>query len=129
MSRFVFPTIGTSADSKATLFAIDDHSLPLRKNLCYYIPKPKVRPEPVLLPSRDNPDAPDYVGTHFYGTVLLEEHTHSETSLAFSSPGFQLGSPFWDTHLPQWLCVHPDTCTRQHGWDLQSCLVRALAML
>jgi len=27
-------------------------------------------PEPVLTPSRDNPNAPDYLATHFYGTVI-----------------------------------------------------------
>ena len=41
------------------LLAIDDASLPLRSNLCYYLTKPSVRQEPVLTPSRDDPDAPE----------------------------------------------------------------------
>ncbi|NUQ62088.1 MAG: hypothetical protein HUU20_06350 [Pirellulales bacterium] len=67
-----FPTIGTSAAGRATLLAIDDYHLPLRKNLCYYLSKPAVRPEPVLKPERENPAAPDHVAAHFYGTVLHE---------------------------------------------------------
>ena len=70
---FHFPTIGTSAQDQAILLAIDDHSLPLKRNLCYYLSRPKVRKEPVLTPSRDNPKAPDYLATHFYGTVLHDE--------------------------------------------------------
>jgi hypothetical protein len=34
-----------------TLLAIDDVSLPLRKNVCRYLGKPTVRREPVLAPS------------------------------------------------------------------------------
>jgi hypothetical protein len=34
-----------------TLLAIDDVSLPLRKNVCLYLSKLAVRPEPVLAPS------------------------------------------------------------------------------
>ncbi|MCC7084041.1 MAG: hypothetical protein IT427_03430 [Pirellulales bacterium] len=67
-----FPTIGTSVERCATLLAIDDYCLPLRKNLCYYISKPTVRPGPVLAPETGNPNAPDSVATHFYGTVLQE---------------------------------------------------------
>lgn len=55
---------------KKMLLAIDDLSLPLRKNLCLFLSKPTVRPEPVLLPERDNPDAPDNAAAHFYGSVL-----------------------------------------------------------
>jgi len=69
---FHFPTIGAKAGKRAVLLAIDDYSLPLKKNLCYYLSKPKVHPEPVLTPSRDNRDAPDYIGTHFYGGVVKE---------------------------------------------------------
>lgn len=72
MDKFVFPSTGVSVDSQAMLLAIDDHSLPLKKNLCYYLSKPQVRPEPVLVPSRENPDAPDFIATHFYGTVLYD---------------------------------------------------------
>jgi hypothetical protein len=55
------------------LLAIDDHSLPWKKNLCYYLSKPTVRAEPVLTPSRDDPSAPDHIATHFYGTVLFDD--------------------------------------------------------
>lgn len=50
------------------LLAIDDVSLPLRKNVCLYLNKPAVRPEPVLSPSPGN--APDNLAANFYGTVL-----------------------------------------------------------
>ncbi|MFA6564822.1 MAG: hypothetical protein WCV00_23140, partial [Verrucomicrobiia bacterium] len=62
--------LGNRVERRATLLAIDDYSLPLKKDLCYYLSKPKVRPEPVLSPSRDNPHATDTLATHFYGTVL-----------------------------------------------------------
>ena len=60
-------------DGKALMLAIDDHWLPFKRNLCYYLSKPDIRKQPVLAPSRDNPNAPDYQATHFYGTVLLDE--------------------------------------------------------
>lgn len=69
---FYFPSTGVRVAKQAVLLAIDDRLLPLRKNLCYYLQKPKVRPEPVLTPSRDNPKAPDHTATHFYGTVLQD---------------------------------------------------------
>jgi hypothetical protein len=69
---FLFPTTGIKTP-QATLLAIDDYSLPLRWNLCYYLSKPSYRREPVLTPSRESRDAPDFIGTHFYGTVLLDE--------------------------------------------------------
>lgn len=65
-------TIGNYTGRKLTLLAIDDYSLPLRRDLCYYLSKPQVRAEPVLTPSRGNPQATDDVATHFYGTVLQE---------------------------------------------------------
>ncbi|BBO33623.1 hypothetical protein PLANPX_3235 [Lacipirellula parvula] len=68
-----FPTIGSQAIGRATLLAIDDYSLPLRKNLCYYMTKPTVREEPLLTPRRGDTSAPDHVACHFYGTVLQEE--------------------------------------------------------
>lgn len=67
-----FPTIGTSVDGQATLLAIDNCSFPLQKDLCYYMTKPQVLPEPVLKPESDDPKAPDHVAAHFYGTVLQE---------------------------------------------------------
>ena len=55
------------------LLAIDDHALPFRRHLTYYLSKPDVRREPVLVPSADRPSAPDRVAAHFYGTVLHDE--------------------------------------------------------
>lgn len=55
---------------RQTFLAIDDVSLPLRKNLCLYLSKPTVRLEPVLLPSLIEGNAPDNLAAHFYGTVL-----------------------------------------------------------
>jgi hypothetical protein len=55
---------------KYTFLAIDDVSLPLRKNVCLYLSKPTVRAEPVLVPSPLESNAPDNLATHFYGTVL-----------------------------------------------------------
>ena len=55
------------------LLAIDDHSLPLRRNLTYYMTKPTVRQEPVLTPSTEDQDAPDHMVANFYGTVLYDE--------------------------------------------------------
>lgn len=62
--------MGGFTGPQLTLLAIDNQSLPLRGNLCYYLNHPTVVPEPVLQPSRDNPHATDTVATHFYGTVL-----------------------------------------------------------
>ena len=39
-----FPTIGTSATNVATLLAVDDYHLPLRRNLCYYLSTPTFAP-------------------------------------------------------------------------------------
>jgi len=69
---FQFPAIGISAEGRALVLAIDDVLLPFRRGLCYYISRPTVRREPVLLPSLGNPDAPDSHAVHFYGTVLHE---------------------------------------------------------
>ena len=57
---------------RQTLLAIDDVSLPLRKDVCLYLSKPAVRPEPVLVPSPLESDAPDNLAAHFYGTVLRD---------------------------------------------------------
>ncbi len=54
------------------LLAIDDVSLPLRRNVCLYLTKPCVRREPVLVPSPRESSAPDNLGANFYGTVLHE---------------------------------------------------------
>ncbi|MBI4027738.1 MAG: hypothetical protein HY360_22320 [Verrucomicrobia bacterium] len=58
---------------KALLLAIDDVSLPLKKNLCLYLSKPRVRAEPVLTPSPIESNAPDHLSALFYGTVLHDE--------------------------------------------------------
>lgn len=66
-----FPATGIAVNGQATLLAIDDVSLPLKNNLCFYLSRPKVRKEPILSASA-HPNAPDYLGASFYGTVLLE---------------------------------------------------------
>ena len=71
-SQIVFPTMGVAVQDRAVLLAIDDFSLPWKKNLCYYLSKPKVHGVPVLTPSRGDVDAPDCIATHFYGTVLFD---------------------------------------------------------
>lgn len=68
--EFCFPETGVRVAGQGLLLAIDDRSLPIRRNLCLYLSKPAVRAEPVLAPSRDNPRAPDHLAAHFYGTVL-----------------------------------------------------------
>ena len=65
-------SIGDFTGPKATLLAIDDCSLPLRESLCYYISTPKVRAEPVIGPSPNNPHATDTLAATCYGTVLHE---------------------------------------------------------
>jgi len=67
---FIFPA-SRIRTRQAVLLAIDDVSLPLRRNLCYYVTKPSVRPKPVLTPEKDR-DAPDGCATHFYGGVVYE---------------------------------------------------------
>lgn len=56
--------------SNRLLLAIDDVSLPFKKNLGLYLSKPIVRPEAVLKPSPFGSGAPDDLAAHFYGTVL-----------------------------------------------------------
>ncbi|MBI4024262.1 MAG: hypothetical protein HY360_04725 [Verrucomicrobia bacterium] len=53
--------------------AIDDSALPIKENLCLYLSKPKVRPEPVLTPGSIESNAPDHLAAMFYGTVLHDE--------------------------------------------------------
>src|SRR3990172_5268676 len=74
-SGFHFPATGICVDEQAILLAIDDVSLPMKQNVCYYLSKPEVRKEPVLGPSRDDPAAPDHLAAHFYGSVLYDEGT------------------------------------------------------
>ena len=71
-SEFTFPATGIQTP-QATLLAVDDVSLPLRRNLCYHLSKPTLRAEPVLSPNLEDRNAPDHIATHFYGTVLLDD--------------------------------------------------------
>ncbi len=70
---FYFPGLTAPVKGEALLLAMDDHLLPIKRNLSLYCSKPKVRLKPVLTPSRDDPNKPDYIATHFYGTVLHDE--------------------------------------------------------
>jgi hypothetical protein len=63
-------TVAPGDAGRAVFLSIDDQSLPLRDNLCYYISKPLVRDEAVIKPVRDNPHAPDQLAAFFYGTVI-----------------------------------------------------------
>lgn len=58
---------------QALLLAIDTHLLPINRNLSLYYSTPQTRPEPLLTPSRDDPSKPDYIASHFYGTVLFDQ--------------------------------------------------------
>lgn len=58
--------------SRQVLLAVDDVSLPLRKNTCLYLSKPTVRPDPVLTPSSPESQSPDNLAAHFYGTVIQD---------------------------------------------------------
>ncbi|OHB57165.1 MAG: hypothetical protein A2Y12_13545 [Planctomycetes bacterium GWF2_42_9] len=71
-TEFFFPATGISVKNKAVLLAIDELSLPLKNNVCFYISKPRVRTDAVLKPSRNDPNAPDYLGAFFYGTVIQD---------------------------------------------------------
>jgi hypothetical protein len=62
--------LGSGVAHRATLLAIDDASLPLKKNLGLYLSKPNVRAGAVLKPSPFGSGAPDDLAAHFYGTVL-----------------------------------------------------------
>jgi hypothetical protein len=69
-SAFSFPESNLSVEGRVTLLAIDDQGLRDRENLTLTLSKPKVRKEPVLTPEQGNPNAPDSMAAHFYGTVL-----------------------------------------------------------
>ena len=66
-------SVGRQDDESVVLFAIDEQSIPLRDNLALYLTKPTVRPDAVVTPERNNPNAPDQLAAHFYGTVLHDE--------------------------------------------------------
>ncbi len=59
---------GALSDDALLLLAIDERAFPLRENLALYLTKPEIRHDPVLFPSTD-PNAPDNLATHLYGTV------------------------------------------------------------
>ena len=71
--RFGIPATGQNVAGQIMLLAVDDESWPLRSGLTLFLSKPSVRKEPVLTPSRDNLNSPDYLATSFYGTVLFDE--------------------------------------------------------
>jgi hypothetical protein len=70
--EFQFPATGVTCAKQAMFLGIDDVSFPLRHNVVVQVSKPEIRPEAVLYPSRDNPNAPDNLAANFYGTVLHE---------------------------------------------------------
>ena len=72
-AAFPRPALVVEPEATAVLLGIDDHLLPLRRNLALYLSKPEVRAEPVLTPDRGNPKAPDFIATQFYGTVLHDQ--------------------------------------------------------
>ena len=71
-NRFGFPAAGIADLPEVTLLAIDDVSLPIRRNVCLHLTKPRVRAVPVLRPEPAKSDAPDNAAAHFYGTVLRD---------------------------------------------------------
>ena len=70
---FHFSEVPHGVEGQALLLAIDNHLLPISRDLSLYYTTPQARPEPVLTPSRDDPSKPDYIATHFYGTVLFDQ--------------------------------------------------------
>ena len=84
----------SSATDNTLLLAIDDHLLPLRHCLCYYISKPEVRTEPVLFPRSDDPQASDRGGAFFYGTVLHDAgkfrmwYYAKSAEIKYGNPGY-----------------------------------------
>jgi len=92
---------------RQTFLAIDDVSLPWRKNVCLYLEKPTVRLEPVLAPSPVESNAPDNLAAHFYGTVL---HDQGVFRMWYYACHRGL-NPDWSTHQQQQLAKNP-------GWLL-----------
>jgi hypothetical protein len=68
--RYRLASTGVVASGQALFLAIDDQLLPLRENVVEHLSRPRIREQPVLSPSREDPLAPDQVAAHFYGTVL-----------------------------------------------------------
>jgi len=90
LSQILVPIVGpiyTALLSKpamfaGTLLAIDNESLPLRRNLCLYLSKPQVRAGPVLAPERGNPDAPDNAAAHHALGLSLVRSGAADDALA-----------------------------------------------
>lgn len=59
-----------TTSGRTLLLAIDNVSLPLRRNLTLHITKPQIHQTPVLKPRRDDPSQPDNLAALFYGTVI-----------------------------------------------------------
>ncbi|MCA9427768.1 MAG: hypothetical protein KC994_22000, partial [Candidatus Omnitrophica bacterium] len=72
-AHFIIPESGLKVKGRVLLLAIDDHLLRDRENLALTLHSPEVREEPVLTPERNDPDAPDSMASHFYGTVLYDQ--------------------------------------------------------
>jgi hypothetical protein len=70
---FYMPESDLTVAGPVVLLAIDDHSLRDRENLVLTLNQPTVRWEPVLTPEQGNPNAPDSMASHFYGTVLHDQ--------------------------------------------------------
>jgi hypothetical protein len=86
---FYFPSTGVRVEQEALLLAIDDYLLPLRENVGSYLSTPKCRLEPVVAPSKDDPQAPDQVASHFYGAVVHngEKYQMWYYSVSMKEPG------------------------------------------
>jgi len=103
--KFIFPSIGVAVKDKAVLLAVDDYLLPFRRDMCYYISKPKVRKEPVLKPDMNDPNSICQLATHFYGTVLFDQGKYrmwyfsvflkSRLKHGEPYPGIQIGPNFY----------------------------------
>ncbi len=72
-ATFRLPESGLTVKDRVVLLAIDDHLLRDRVNLGLTLNTPTVRQEPVLVPERNDPNAPDSMASHFYGTVLYDQ--------------------------------------------------------
>lgn len=70
---FYFPSTGVSVKKQAILLGIDDYLLPIREDVGTYLSTPTYRQEPVVSPSKEDPQAPDSVASHFYGAVIERE--------------------------------------------------------
>jgi hypothetical protein len=94
-----------------TLLAIDDVSLPMRRNVCLHLTKPDVRPEPVLSPEPVDSDAPDNAATHFYGTVIGD---HGRFRMWYYACHWGM-NPDWSPYHLQQLAKKPGWVKQDHG--------------